>query len=160
MASAGASGTDLAIRAVLGLFIIGLVVALYFVTVVPAQRAEAARLETDLTRERMRDVRTALITYRDSLDGYPSSLDSLVLFTRTDSAFQAELAGQDPEARLRPVSIDSLMYSPRTGARFNYEVVEDSTGLEVYWLGDPDVEADSIGARTPNPALRNAASWE
>lgn len=159
MASTGASGSELAIRAVLGLLIVGLVVVLFFVTVVPAQRAAAAQRQTDLTRERMSDIRTALITYRDSFDVYPSSLDSLILYTRTDSAFQAQSSAQ--ENRLRPVSIDSLLYSPRTGTRFQYEVVEDdSTGLQIYWLADPDMESDSIGARDPNPALRNAASWE
>lgn len=158
MASTGASGSELAIRAVLGLLIVGLVVVLFFVTVVPAQRAAAAQRETDLTRERMSDIRTALITYRDSLGGYPSTLDSLLLYTRTDSAFQAQIEME--EERLRPVSIDSLLYSPRTGTPFRYEVVEDTTGLQIYWLADPDMEADSIGSRNPNPALRNAASWE
>lgn len=158
MASAAASGSELAIRAVLGLLIVGLVVVLYFVTVVPAQEAAAAQRQTDLTRERMGDLRTALITYRDSLGEYPSTLDSLVMYTRTDSAFAAQTEVQ--EERLRPVSIDSLTMSPRTGNPFRYEVVEDTTGLQIYWLGDPDMEADSIGSRNPNPALRNAASWE
>ncbi|MEM0962053.1 MAG: hypothetical protein AAGK21_05865 [Bacteroidota bacterium] len=158
MASAGASGSDLAIRAVLGLFVIALVGVLYFVTVVPAQKAEAAQRETDLTRERMGDIRTALISYRDSLSEYPATLDSLVLFTRSDSVFMAEAEAQ--EERLLPVSVDSLVFSPRTGNRFLYEVAEDTTGLQIYWLADPDVEADSIGSRDPNPALRNAATWE
>lgn len=158
MASSGASGSDLAVRALLGLLIVGLCVVLFYVTVVPAQRAEAAQRETDLTRERMGDVRTALIAYRDSMQGYPSTLDSLVLFVRSDSAFNAEIEGQ--EERLRPLNVDSLVYSPRTGNRFLYEVVEDTTGLQIYWVGDPDMVEDSIGARIPNPALRNAASWE
>lgn len=158
MASAGTSGGEIGLRVVLALAILGLVGVLYYVTVVPAQEAEAAQRETDLTRERMGDVRTALIAYRDSMDGYPSTLDSLVLFARTDSAFQAQIEVQ--EERFRPVSVDSLPYSPRTGNRFLYEVVEDTTGLQIYWLADPDMESDSIGARSPEPALRNAASWE
>ncbi len=158
MATSGASGSDLAIRALLGLLIVGLVVVLFYVTVVPAQRAAAAERETELTRERMSDVRTALIAYRDSLEGYPSTLDSLVLFVRSDSAFNAQIEAEDE--RLRPLNVDSLLFSPRTGARFNYEVVEDTSGVQIYWLGDPDMEADSIGSRDPNPALRNAASWE
>ena len=158
MASTGASGSDLAIRALLGLLIIGLVVVLFFVTVVPAQRAAAAERETNLTRERMGDLRSALIAYRDSLESYPSSLDSLVLFARTDSAFNAHIEGEDD--RLRPLNVDSLRYSPRSGSPFRYEVVEDTSGFAIYWLGDPDVPGDSIGSRDPNPALRNAASWE
>lgn len=158
MASAGTSGGAIVLRVVLALVIVVLVGVLYYVTVVPAQQAAARELETSITRERMNDVRTALITYRDSMDTYPSTLDSLVLFARTDSAFQAQVAMQ--EERLRPVSVDSLPYSPRTGNRFNYEVVSDTSGLEIYWLADPDVESDSIGARFPSPGLRNAASWE
>lgn len=158
MASEGTTGAELGIRAVLALAILGLVVALYFVTVVPAQEAAARQRETDLTRERMSDVRSALIAYRDSLDGYPSTLDSLVLFAQTDSAFAARIASE--EERLRDVVVDSLPYSPRSGARFNYEVVRDTSGFQIYWLGDPDVPGDSIGSRSPNPALRNAASWE
>lgn len=158
MASAGISGGELGLRAVLAIAILALVGVLYFVTVVPAQKAAAAQRQTDLTRERMADVRTALIAYRDSMDTYPSTLDSLVLFARTDSAFLAEVAVQ--EARLRDAVPDSLALSPRTGAPFLYEVVSDTTGVEIYWLRDPDVEGDSIGSRDPNPALRNAASWE
>lgn len=158
MASAGTSGSELAIRAVLALAILALVGVLYFVTVVPAQRAAAAQRETNITRERMNDVRTALIAYRDSMGAYPSTLDSLVLFARTDSTFLARTA--ENEERLAALSVDSLVYSPRTGTPFRYEVVSDTTGLEIYWLADPDLEADSIGSRSPNPALRNAASWE
>ncbi len=157
MATTGASGSDLAIRAFLGLLIVGLAVVLFFVTVVPAQRAAAAQAETDLTRERMSDVRTALISYRDSLGNYPMSLDSVVMFARNDSVFAAQSVGEE---RFRPASVDSLEFSPRTGNRFLYELVRDTSGVEIYWLADPDVEADSIGSRDPNPALRNAASWE
>ena len=160
MATTGASSSELAIRAVLGLLIVGLVVVLYFVTVVPAQEAEARERETAITRERMGDVRTALIAYRDSMSGYPSTLDSLVLFARGDSALRAQVAGMDPAERRRPFSVDSLALSPRTGTPFQYEVMRDTTGLQLYWLGDPDVEGDSIGARDLNPAFRNAASWE
>ena len=160
MASAGASGGELAVRILLALVIVGLVAALYFVTVVPAQEAEAAQRETALTRQRMSDVRTALISYRDSLDTYPSTLDSLALFARTDSVFQARIASE--EDRAAPLSLDSLLVSPRSGERFRYEVVTDTTGVEIYWLADVigGVPSDSIGARYVDPALRNAASWE
>jgi len=158
MASSGASSSELALRAVLGLAIVALVVVLYFVTVVPAQDARAREQETAITRERMGDIRTALIAYRDSMDTYPSTLDSLVLFVRSDSSFNAEIAMQ--EERRLALNIDSLVYSPRTGNRFLYDLVQDTTGLEIYWLGDPDQTADSIGTHEPAPAYRNAASWE
>ena len=160
MASAGTSGGELGVRALLALVILVLIGVLYYVTVVPAQRAEASQLEAELVRERMGDVRTALITYRDSTNTYPSTLDSLVLFARTDSTLRSQIEGMDPEERRRPFSVDSLPYSPRTGARFNYEVDSDTSGTEIYWLSDPDMPEDSIGSRTPNPGLRNAASWE
>ena len=127
MATEGTSGRDIAIRAVLALAILGLAAVLFYVTVVPAQRVAAAERQTDLTRERMDDVRTALIAYRDSNQTYPSTLDSLVLYARQDSAFQARLAVK--EERFRPASIDSLPYSPRTGARFLYEVVTDAVDI-------------------------------
>ena len=158
MATTGASGGELGIRALLALLILGLVVVLYFVTVVPAQEAAAAQRETDLTRERMADVRTALIAYRDSMGVYPSTLDSLVLYTRNDPRFLTEARAE--EGRLAGPSVDSLPISPRDGQRFRYQVVKDTSGFQIYWLADPGMEADSIGSRDPNPALRNAASWE
>ncbi len=158
MASTGASGSEIGIRAVLALIILGLVVLLFYVTVVPARRAEAAQRQTDLTRERMSDVRTALISYRDSMGVYPSTLDSLVMYTRNDPRFASEAAGE--EGRLAPPSAESLASSPRDGQPFRYQVVRDTSGFQIYWLADPAMEADSIGSRVPNPALRNAASWE
>jgi type II secretory pathway pseudopilin PulG len=160
MASAGASGGELAVRIGLALVIVALVVGLYFVTVVPAREAAAAERETALTRQRMSDVRTALIAYRDSLDRYPSTLDSLVLFARTDSTFNARI--EDEDERAAPLSLDSLMISPRSGEPFRYELIRDTTGVEIYWLADAvdGAFADSIGARYVDPALRNAASWE
>ena len=159
MATTGATGGELGIRALLGLVILALVGVLFYVTVVPAQRAAAAERETEIARERMGDVRSALIAYRDSMNAYPSTLDSLVLFTRNDAdeAFLREARAR--EERLAPPSVDSLPFSTR-GQRFRYQVVEDTTGYSIYWLSDPGMEADSIGSRDPNPALRNAASWE
>ncbi len=158
MATTGASGGELGIRALLALIIIALVGVLLYVTVVPAQRAAAAERETEMARERMSDVRTALIVYRDSMQAYPSTLDSLVLFSRGDGAFLTEAMAQ--EGRVAPPVVDSLPFSSRDGQRFRYQVVEDTTGYSIYWLADPSMESDSIGSRDPNPALRNAASWE
>ena len=153
-----APGSNLAIRVILALVIVALMVGLYFVTVVPGQDAAAREQETNEARERMGDVRSALIAYRAENETYPASLDSLGYFAARDSAFQAQMATQDE--RLRPLSTDSLRYSTRTGRPYLYEVVEDTTGLQIYWLADPDMEGDSIGSRGLNPAFRNAASWE
>jgi type II secretory pathway pseudopilin PulG len=157
MASAGTSGSDKAIRAILALAILGLIVLLYFVTVVPAQKAAADQAATDRARQRMGDIRTALITFRDANATYPSTLDSLVAYARTDSTF---LARANETERTSPLNLDSLTVSTRTGTPYLYEVNADSSGVQLYWLGDPDVPGDSIGARDPNPAYRNAASWE
>lgn len=160
MATAGTSGGEIGLRVLLAIVILGLAAVLLYVTVVPAREAAAAERETALVRERMDDVRTALIAYRDSMQTYPSTLDSLVLFARTDSLTQARLAAR--EERLATASVDSLVYSPRSGQPFRYEVVSDTTGLEIYWLAEEvdGVFTDSIGARIASPGLRNAASWE
>lgn len=160
MATAGTSGGEIGLRVLLALVILGLAAVLLYVTIVPAREAAAAERETALVRQRMDDVRTALISYRNSMQTYPSTLDSLVLFARTDSLTQARFAAQ--QERLTPVSIDSLVYSPRSGQPFRYEVVRDTTGLEIYWLANEvnGVLTDSIGSREPSPGLRNAASWE
>ena len=158
MATTGATGGELGIRAALALIILALVAVLLYVTVIPAQRAAAAERETEIARERMSDVRTELIAYRDSMQAYPSTLDSLVIFSRGDDTFITEALAQ--EGRLAPPVVDSLPFSSRNGQPFRYQVVEDTTGYSIYWLGDPVMESDSIGSRDPNPALRNAASWE
>ena len=89
---------------------------------------------------------------------YPATLDSVAIFARTDSAFQAQLLTE--EGRTSAFNADSMLVSPRSGRRFEYAVVSDTSGLEIYWLGNPDVPGDSIGARIASPAYRNASSWE
>lgn len=157
MASDGTSG-DRAVRLLLSLVIVALTAALVYVIVVPAQEAAEAQALTALSRQRLSDLRTALTSYREQNEGYPDTLDSLGLFARTDSTFQARIAAE--EERASDVNVDSMFVSPRSGRLFEYAVVRDTSGTEIYWLGDPDVPGDSIGARDPNPAYRNAASWE
>ena len=153
----GTSG-DRAVRLLLSLVIAAMAAALVYVIVTPAQRAAEAQALTDLSRQRMSDVRHALASWRTVHDNYPSTLDSVAIFARTDSAFQAQLTTE--EGRTSGFNADSMLVSPRSGDRFQYAVVSDSTGLEIFWLGNPDVPADSIGARIASPAYRNAASWE
>lgn len=162
MASDGNSGARIAIQIVLGVLILALGYLLYINITRPYDEFKEQERQTTLTRERMDDVRTSLIAYRNANDGYPSTLDSLVLFARGDSALnaQAPLVMEENEFRLSPFVIDSLPFSPRTGARFNYQVVTDTTETIIYWLQDPDVPSDSIGSRRMDPAQRNAASWE
>lgn len=158
MASDG-SRSDLPLRIVLTLAVIGLAVALLYVTVVPAQKAAEMQAVRASTHQRMSDVRTALTAFREVNEEYPSTLDSLVLFARTDSTFQARIASED--ARVNPVSVDSMILAPTSGRPFQYAANRDTSGVDSYWLGNPDTPSDSIGARGPDgPRYRNAASWE
>lgn len=158
MASDG-SRSDLPLRIVLSLAVVALAVALLYVTIVPAQKAAEAQVLSARSHERMDDVRTALTAYREVNEAYPSTLDSLALFAQTDSTFRARIASQDE--RLTEVNVDSMIFSPRSGSRFQYAVARDTSGVDSYWLANPDVPGDSIGARGPDgPRYRNAASWE
>ncbi len=149
----------LAIQVVLA---IAIVVLAYFLfkSIRDPFLADQARIEQETTgRERMDDVRNALISYRDARGSYPSTLDSLTLFVKNDTAFALPEPNPD-EIRLTEFSADGLATSARGGERFNYQVVEnDTTDYEIYWLQDPGAPGDSIGSRMLNPALRNAASW-
>lgn len=153
----GTSG-DRAVRLILSLVIAALAAALVYVIVVPAQRAAEREAVTTDARQRLSDARTALTAYRETNQSYPSTLDSLALFARTDSTFRARVAadGRDPAA----FSVDSMLVAPQSGRRFDYAVVRDTAGVEIYWLSNPDAPGDSIGARTPAAVYRNAASWE
>lgn len=154
---ASGNGSRIAIQLGLSALVVVLAVILFRSIVLPYQAHEESLAEQALVRERMSDVRSALISYRDAYDGYPATLDSLGLFVRQDTAFTRE-DGADAE-RAAPFSADEITRSPRTGTPFNYALASDST-TTIYWLQDPDVPEDSIGSREPNPALRNAASWE
>lgn len=151
----------IAIQLILGVVILGLVYVLYRTIVDPWKDYQAIELKTEMTRTRMGHVRTALTSYRDGNEDYPETLDLLVPFVKRDSALQRrDLSVVFPMPRGGVFVADSLPFSPRTGARFDYEVVDDDTsGVSIYYLKDPDSE-DVIGSQTPNPALRNVASWE
>ncbi|NNF59529.1 MAG: hypothetical protein HKN04_14935 [Rhodothermaceae bacterium] len=152
----------LAIQLVLAVVIAIGAYALYRTITDPWEEYQENELQTELTRARMDHIRTALIEYRSADRDYPSTLDSLVLFVRTDSAYIGEdLNEVFPMPGGRAFVPDSLPFSPRTGNPFVYQLVRDDTsGVEIYYLQDPDVPEDFIGAETPDPARRNAASWE
>ena len=155
---ASGNGSRIALQLGLAALVVVLAVILVRSIVLPYQEFQERERQAVLVHERMDDVRTALISYRDAYSTYPSTLDSLQTYVRTDTTFRRDDGGDD--LRALPFSADSLGLSPRSGAPFLYEVVSDTTGVEIYWLGDPDVPGDSIGSRDVNPAYRNAASWE
>ena len=150
------NGSRIAIQLGLAALVVVLAGYLVYSIVTPYQAFQERERQATLTHERMDDVRNALISYRTAYDGYPATLDSLVQFVQSDTAFVLT----EKENRALAFNADSLALSPRSGSPFLYEVVSDTSGVEIYWLGDPDVEEDSIGSRDPNPAYRNAASWE
>lgn len=151
-----------AIQLILGVIVIALIYFLFRTITDPWKEHEAKERITELTRTRMDHARTALIRYRDNNDNYPSTLDSLVMFVKSDSALSSmDLNDVFPGAGGGSFNADSLPFSPRDPySAFEYELYEDdTTGVVVYYLKDPD-SADHIGAQVPDPAFRNAASWE
>lgn len=120
----------------------------------PWEAIERQQALTESTRQQMVHVRTALTRYEREEDHFPSSLDSLVLWIRSDSLISA-----DPQSVFNTdVYLDSLIFSPRTGKTFNY-ALNDTGRVDIYLLQDPDSE-DHIGSEIPDITLLNAASWE
>ncbi len=147
-------GFRVALQIVLGIVIVILAYYLYVSITEPYKVIERQKELTRLTRERMDDVRTALVLYERDKNRFPLTLDSLVMYVKTDSLI-----------RLRadsifggPVNPDSLPYSPRTGKPFEY-AVNDTAKVKIYLLKDPDSN-DQIGSLIPDVTLLNAASWE
>lgn len=148
-------GLRIGIQIVLGIIIVGLAYWLYISITEPYERVERQREMTQMTRDRMELVRTALIQYERREDRFPGTLDSLVMWVRQDSFVQANrdsLFEQD-------FNTDSLPFSPRSGEQFEY-AASDTGRIDIYYLKDPDSE-DFIGTTDPNDVtMLNAASWE
>lgn len=150
--SSGAIQTG--IQVLLGIVIIGLAYFLYQSITEPYDRIERQQQMTEETRQRMTNIRTALVDYERDSAYYPDSLDLLlqhvrndtILSTRQDSVFGSTL------------NLDSLLYSPRSGDRYQY-TVSDTGRVETYLLEDPDSD-DKIGTLTGDPTQQNASSWE
>lgn len=152
--ASNSSGLRIGIQILLGIVIIGLAYFLYVSITEPWAIEERKREMTQMTRQRMDKVRTALIRHERQQDRFPSSIDSLIIWTKQDSLLS-----------LRTDSIfgvgfmlDSLKYSPRTGNAFEYSV-NDTGRVAIYLLKDPDSN-DQIGDELPDVTQINAASWE
>ena len=144
----------IAIQIVLAIVIVGLAYWLYLSITEPWKIVERQEELTQRTRARMDNIRTALIRFEDDQGRFPASLDSLQMWVQTDSTMQAQadsLFGPD-------LNVDSLIYSPRTGNRFEY-AINDTARVPIYRLDDPDSD-DFIGTLEPDPTRLNAASWE
>ena len=150
---ASSQGLRIAIQVLLGIAIIALGYWLYVSITAPWAAVEQERAITAETRGQMNKVRLALITHERALDKFPSTLDSLVIWVKADSAIAV---GWDS---LYGVNPDSMLYSPRTGNRFLYTLI-DTGRVAIYLLKDPDSD-DQIGSTNPDDITTlNAASWE
>ncbi|MDQ7040014.1 MAG: hypothetical protein Q9M35_03645 [Rhodothermus sp.] len=145
--------TRIVLQIVLGVVIVVLAYYLYLSITEPYEAVRREQELTRLTRDRMSDIRTALIRYELLYDHYPPTLDSLVAWIRQDSFMMAKA-----DSIFGPgFNLDSLIYSPRNG-KFEY-VVNDTGRVEIYYLKDPASD-DYIGSLEPDVTKLNAASWE
>ncbi len=145
--------TRIVLQIVLGVVIVVLAYYLYLSITEPYEAVRREQELTRLTRDRMSDIRTALIRYELLYDHYPPTLDSLVAWIRQDSFMMAKA-----DSIFGPgFNLDSLIYSPRDG-KFEY-VVNDTGRVEIYYLKDPASD-DYIGSLEPDVTKLNAASWE
>lgn len=148
-------GTRLAVEIVLGIVIVVLAYFLYRTIREPAEMMARQEQLTQQTRDRMTDIRTAMIRYEADSSRFPSTLDSLVMYVKQDSFIQANQDSLFGEG----FNPDSLPYSPRTGNEFILET-QDTADVATYYLQDPDREADYVGTQSADITELNAASWE
>jgi len=144
----------IAIQALMAVLIVVLGIWLFRSITEPWKAIERQQELTELTRQQMVQVRTALTYYEREEDRFPPSLDSLTLWLYYDS-----LAIANPERIFNEsVVLDSLIYSPRTGSAFEY-TLNDTGRVAIYLLEDPDSD-DQIGSSIPDITLLNASNWE
>ena len=152
--ASSSQGLRIGIQVALALIIVALAYWLYVSITEPYQVILREERLTDLTRQRMDHVRQAMIRFEADSSRYPMTLDTLVMYVKRDSAIQAdseEIFGPD-------FNPDSLIFSPRTGNRFEL-AVNDTARVKTYLLEDPDSE-DYIGTTASDVTQLNAASWE
>ena len=152
--ASNSQGIRIGVQIVLAIVILGLGYWLYLSITEPWEVVERQQEMTERTRQRMDDVRAALIRFEERQGRFPATLDSLQMWVRTDSLIQVRSDSIFGE-QFNP---DSLIYSPRTGAQFDY-AVNDTARVMMYRLQDPDTD-DVIGTLEPDPTQLNAASWE
>lgn len=148
---------------IISIFLILIIIALSYVLfdsiVTPWQKEMAKRELTEETRFRMTLVRDALINFqaRHPEGKFPSTLDSLVIFLKTDSLMLvrgAELFAE-PERGYKP---DSLIFSLRPPKDMFVYSVNDTIRPPLYLLKDPGSE-DAIGS-LERITLLNAPNWQ
>lgn len=161
MALLANSTTRIILQVVLAVIIVILGYVLYQTIMGPAREFQREQAITQESRDRMMQLRRALMAYEREYVGFPSTLDSLELVIRTDSFFVARrdsIFQLDAGHRLH---LDSLTYGAR-GQRFQYHVAHDDTAnVWTYLLRNP-ATGDSIGTSdvTRVTGIRHAPSWE
>lgn len=141
------------LQVVLAIVIVGLAYWLYLSITEPYKVVEERQRVTEVTRDRMDNVRAALIQFEREYGRFPGALDTLSMYISDslDANRRDSLFGEQ-------INPDSLIYSPRTGREFEY-ALNDTSNVDIYLLSDPDTD-DFIGSERPDVTRLNAASWE
>jgi hypothetical protein len=163
--ASNSQGIRLAIQGILAIVIVGLAYFLFVSITAPYEAVERDEALTEQVRERMNKIRSAMIYYERQNRRYPSTLDSLVYFIKTDSLLS--IPGKADSVFEEPGFVaDSLLRSPRNGQPFKL-AVNDTARVKTYLLEapdcprfEPDCDPDFIGTLLPDVTLLNAASWE
>ncbi|MEX0779733.1 MAG: hypothetical protein WD491_07970 [Balneolales bacterium] len=122
----------------------------------PYQEVLELREVTEQTRQRMTNVRDALIIYEREQESFPEDLGSLVEFLKTNDRMRSEGPELFQERDPLTYNPDSIIFSPRSGEQFHYTLV-DTIRPNIYLLQDPDTD-DRIGD-LERTTLLNATSW-
>ncbi len=143
---------------VLGIVILALTYYLYDAIVTPYQEVIEKEQMTKRVRDRMLNVKDVLVRYEATKGHFPPTeggLDSVVQFVRMDSMLSASVDSIFVDSKGK-YSVDSLIYSPRTGARFQY-TLNDTLRPPLYLLTDPD--SDDLVGSLERTTMRNAPNW-
>ncbi|TVQ71993.1 MAG: hypothetical protein EA363_05235 [Balneolaceae bacterium] len=144
------------ISAVLTVVIIVLAWLLYDSITSPYKKIEQQREVTEQVRNRLTVTRDALVEHQRRNNHFPQTLDDLVEWLKTDEDMVNKgdsLFAFRPPHQYNP---DSLIFSPRTGNRFQY-ALNDTLRPNIYRLEDPDSD-DAIGS-LERTTLLNATNW-
>lgn len=145
------------ISIVLSVIIIGLSYVLYDSITTPYQARVQQIEERDRVRERLQNVRDALIAYQREKGNYPPSLDSIQVFLETDPV----MIGARDTLFVSPLNptfdLSTFLLSPRSLTPFEY-ALNDTLRPMVYLLKDPDSD-DLIGSLDRTTRL-NAPNWD
>ena len=144
------------ISGVLAVIIIGLAWVLYDSITSPFEEVERQREITEQVRHRLSVTRDALVEHNRREGSFPEDLDDLVEWLKTNDEMVEKgdsLFAFRPPNEYDP---DSVIYSPRSGARFHY-ALNDTIRPNIYLLEDPDSD-DHIGS-LERTNLLNATNW-